>query len=345
MITSHRLSPILSNHRRQLIQLVVDSGVLPKVVAYLGHPEINVVMPALRIAGNVISGSDVQTQAAVDAGALKALVPLLSHQRRNVRREACWAVSNVAAGTAEQIEALMTVPGLVAAVIGALKSGEWNVRKEAAWVVSNIATTGAPEHVRQLVSAGAVEALTDTLTSADARMLCVVLDAVSAILSVGKRLADSGAGPTYAFAETFEEGGLLGHLEALQDHENEDVYAKCVEIIERFYGVEEDDRAGGENVMAPAASAAGGFSFGLGAAPTSPAGGLAPTQLFASPGAHNSNTNHNMMMMGSAAAAAAASSSSAASCGPMFAMPATMAAPTASAAPVAFGGFANISFA
>lgn len=249
----------------------------------MGHSEPNVAMPALRIIGNVISGTDVQTQAAVDAGALRGLVPLLNHSKKNIRREACWAVSNVAAGTLAQISALMTVPGLVASVITVLKTGEWNVRKEAAWVVSNITTTGAPAHAAQLVSAGVIDALVDSLASNDARMLCVVLDAVGSLLNVGRKLAKAGTGS--GFADAFEEAGLLTHLEDLQEHAAEDVYVKCVGLIEEYYGVEDGEEGGAgadENgpANAPSASANGGFSFGLGG--TSSAG-LAPTQLFASP--------------------------------------------------------------
>lgn len=277
---------------RPLIAAVVGAGVLPRVVALLGHADVTVVTPALRVVGNVICGSDTQTQAAVNAGALKALVPLLSHPKRSIKREAAWALSNVAAGTPEQIAALMTVPGLVAAVIAVLRSGEWNVKKEAAWVVSNVATSGAPEHVRQLVACGAVDALVEALASSDARMLCVVLDAVAAILAVGKRLVDAGHGAAFAFADAFEEAGLLGPLESLQEHEHEDVYSKCIAIIEAYYGVDEGGEGAGaggaENAMAPAPTASGAFSFGFSGAPSASggaAGGLAPTQLFASPGA------------------------------------------------------------
>jgi importin subunit alpha-2 len=58
-----------------------------------------VVIPALRAVGNIVTGSDVQTQSVVDAGGLQHFAMLLKHERRNVKREAAWAISNVAAGT------------------------------------------------------------------------------------------------------------------------------------------------------------------------------------------------------------------------------------------------------
>ena len=114
-----------------LTEAVVASGILPRLASLMGHSELIVVVPALRVTGNVISGTERHTQAALDAGALHFITPLLTHPKRNVRREACWTISNVAAGTQPQISAMMAAPGLTAAVLQQLKSSEWNVKKEA----------------------------------------------------------------------------------------------------------------------------------------------------------------------------------------------------------------------
>ena len=255
---------------------------MPRCVALLGHTDFSVVLPALRIVGNVISGTDAQTQAAIDAGALKALVPLLQCRARNVRREACWAVSNAAAGTVSQITQLMTVPGLVAAVVSLLKSGEWNVRKEAAWVVSNIATTGTPDHVRQLVAAGMVGPLVDVLQTDDARMLCLVLDAIAAVLKV-ETMALRGGGGECGFIALFEEAGLTTLLEEKQDHDNEDVYNKCVAMIETYFSGDEEGGAATAAATAAAAAtlASGSFAFGLPPGPsTAPASSVFGVSVF-----------------------------------------------------------------
>ena len=58
-----------------------------------------------------------------------------------------------------------------------------------------------------------------------------------------------------------DEADGLEKLEALQEHENHGVYTKAVHIIESFFGADDDDDAGPENI-APEASG-GAFSFGL----------------------------------------------------------------------------------
>ena len=243
------ISALVSITSRSLtIQAVVDSGVTPRIVSLLAHEDVSVVTAAMRVIGNLISGDDRQTQAAIDAGALPGIVPLLTHPKRSLRREACWAVSNVAAGTRAQIAAVIAAPGMLEGVVANLRSGEWNVKKEAAWSVCNIATLGAPEHVARMVAADVTGPLVDCLNTSDARMLCVVLDAVTALLAMDAQLGGALAAPGNApLSEQFEAAGLLSALEAGQEHADEEVYAKCVAIIERYYGV--DDDGGSENTM------------------------------------------------------------------------------------------------
>ena len=230
----------LTDGEESAVQAVLDSGVAPRCIALLAHPELTVVTPALRIVGNFISGNDRQTSAVLAAGALPALMPLLSHQRKNIKREACWAISNVAAGTREQLDALFLVPGIINAVVdllGRVRENDWNVRKEAAWVVSNIATVGAPEHLARLLEMGVTEPLVDILgLTRDPRMLGVVLDAVDGMLACEAR---GGSGRTVA--DAFEENGLLNSLESVQETASDDVYEKAVKIIETYYGTEDGD--------------------------------------------------------------------------------------------------------
>jgi importin subunit alpha-1 len=303
----------LTDGDERLVQTVVDSDAAPKCVALLGHGDVTVVMPAVRIVGNLICGNDRQTQAALDAGALRALQPLLGSAKRNIRREACWAVSNVAAGTQAQISALLSVPGLMGEVITQLKTAEFNVRKEACYVVSNVAANGTGDHIRQVVALGAIPPLTEMLRTQDTRILFVVLETMSHFLGHG------GAGGGVSYAELFEEANAPQLLEALQQHPNEEVYNKCVELITKYWPEDGEEGDDGEDENAPglgggsaAAGAAaakapavvdGVFAFGMGMS----AGGA--------PFGMNSAMSFNFMTPPSVAQAAAAAAA-AASCAP-----------------------------
>lgn len=57
-----------------------------------------IIVPALRTLGNIVSGDDNQTQAVINANALPALTALLANSKKNIRKETCWMLSNIAAG-------------------------------------------------------------------------------------------------------------------------------------------------------------------------------------------------------------------------------------------------------
>ena len=222
------------------INLVVDHpGIVKRCVELMTSPTVTVVTPALRVIGNLISGSDKCTQIAVDNGALRAIVPLFGNTKRTIRREACWAVSNIAAGTKEQITAMMAVPGLMACVTAQLRSNvEWQVRKEACWVVFNVATTGNADHVLQMVSCNVIEPLSSLLDCTDPRILTVALDAVCAILDMGKTLSSAQYS---SMIEMFEEAGVVEALDNLQQFNDTDVYNKCILIVEKHFSVEGEE--------------------------------------------------------------------------------------------------------
>lgn len=77
--------------------------------------------PALRSIGNIVSGSDQQTQMAIDAGVLSALPKLMRHPKPSVQKEAAWAVSNIAAGPRQQIQQLITC-GLLPHLVDLLRN-------------------------------------------------------------------------------------------------------------------------------------------------------------------------------------------------------------------------------
>ena len=71
--------------------------------------------------GNIVSGSDVQTQMAIDAGVLAVLLRLMRHPKSSVQKEAAWALSNIAAGPCKQIQQLITC-GLLPPLVELLKN-------------------------------------------------------------------------------------------------------------------------------------------------------------------------------------------------------------------------------
>lgn len=56
------------------------------MVPLLGNPEVKVQTAALRAVGNIVTGTDEQTQLVLDSGALQMMPALLSHIKEKINK-------------------------------------------------------------------------------------------------------------------------------------------------------------------------------------------------------------------------------------------------------------------
>eukprot|EP00511_Aplanochytrium_stocchinoi_P001499 CAMPEP_0204842746 /NCGR_PEP_ID=MMETSP1346-20131115/47571_1 /ASSEMBLY_ACC=CAM_ASM_000771 /TAXON_ID=215587 /ORGANISM="Aplanochytrium stocchinoi, Strain GSBS06" /LENGTH=522 /DNA_ID=CAMNT_0051981767 /DNA_START=52 /DNA_END=1617 /DNA_ORIENTATION=- len=212
------------------------------------NENVKVISPVLRTLGNIVTGSDDQTQAAVNAGLLREIVPLAEHSKQTIRKEACWTASNITAGTKEQIGAFLAMPKLIETILKCASNDEWPVKKEAAWVISNVCTGGAPEHIQCLVEREkAIPVIFDLIKTGDIKINSMLLTALNHILATDPN----------EYTILVDECGGLDVLEDLQEVEDEDIYNSAVGIIEKYFGSEEDD----ENVAPNVAETGDSFAF------------------------------------------------------------------------------------
>ena len=247
------------------IDLVVTAGcVVPLMTILRERQETRTRTPALRTLCNILTGSHSATQAVLDAGILEVLPDAIKSPKAQTRKEACWAISNIAAGTTDQVDAVLRSP-LLASVVDRLQNDEFEVKKEAAWVVANILHGFASEptahnasRATALAQLGAIPAMVNMLELNDAAMQKLMLEATGTMLAAGASLAAVKGGDN-PFLVPFDEAEGVDKLEALQSHHNEDVYEKAVELLEKYFG--EDDDAEDENLVPNVSAGATGFAF------------------------------------------------------------------------------------
>lgn len=98
----------------------MDAGIVSSLVSRLACGDLQVMTPALRALGNVVTGSDCQTDAVLAAGSLPVFNNLLKHPRMNIVKEAAWTVSNITAGNPGQIQAVIDaniLPNLIEVLV------------------------------------------------------------------------------------------------------------------------------------------------------------------------------------------------------------------------------------
>ncbi|KAH6940011.1 hypothetical protein HPB50_024013 [Hyalomma asiaticum] len=148
-------------------------------------------------------------------------------------KEAVWFLSNITAGNNQQVQAVIDA-GLIPMIIHHLSKGEFQTQKEAAWAISNLTISGTKAQVSYLVEQGVVPPLCNLLTVRDPQVVQVVLDGLNNILKI--------AGTQfYAVASSIEECGGLDKIEALQNHENEEIYKLAYEIIDQYFSDDVDE--------------------------------------------------------------------------------------------------------
>ncbi|CAJ2631731.1 unnamed protein product [Trifolium pratense] len=228
------LSCITQNGSSEMVQAVVEANVCPRLVELLLFPTSKVIVPALQILGDIASGDDAQTQVLINSGALHCLKFLLTQSDKIILEETCLAISNITAGNSAQLQAVLDADLITPLVC--LTKDEFNVRNEAVWAISN-ATHGTPEQIRSLACKGCIEALCDLLISTDPSILTVCLNGLRNILKAGEINKQKGLynNRVNIYAQMVEECGGLDKIVSLQSYDNNDIYKKAVEVLEKYF--------------------------------------------------------------------------------------------------------------
>lgn len=153
---------VLTDHiEEQTEEILQKAPTLPQRLAeLLLTPNEDILLPVLRTVGNIITGSDEQTQMMIDAGIVPNLLWLLDYPNKKVNKEVCWTISNISAGSEDQIQAIIDA-ALVPRLLRLLKTSKPGdeINLDAVWAISNLLSGGSDIQKEYVINEGLINSL------------------------------------------------------------------------------------------------------------------------------------------------------------------------------------------
>lgn len=109
-----------------------------------------------------------------------------------------------------------------------------------------------------MVQNGCMQPLADLLMSVDVGVVSIAMESLDNIFKKGKEESKQ-TGNANPYILLFEQHNGVDHLEALQEHRNENIYKKAVSLIETYFGMEEE-----EDLIVTPIAMGDTFAFGTG---------------------------------------------------------------------------------
>ena len=168
------------------IQAVIDTGICPRLVQLLGdQSSVKIVPAALYSVGNIVIGTDMQTQVIVDCDPIfSAFHSLLTDKEQTHFKVVCWIISNIAAGNRNQIQTVINSKICPIVLAHLANTSFIEVQQEAAWVFRqgiNRSRTSL-DQLDYFVSIGSIPILCKLIHGSPVEILYITLKTIRTIL-------------------------------------------------------------------------------------------------------------------------------------------------------------------
>lgn len=222
----------LSNITEYIKSPLASTQILPIVVKLTKIDFIKIQHPALRIIGNMLNGSDDDTDFMVGLGAVRCLILALESKNKKIRQEAMWAFSNLSTGKHVQD---IVERGLFKRIIDLAITDCIDIQKEAVWTLFYAIFSSNNTSLSILIDEGILSAICCLLNIVDIRSKLILLKGLSKVLQRGEEFSPN------PYVCILESNGGKETIEMLANGHNNKITIKSFKILQEYFeGISEN---------------------------------------------------------------------------------------------------------
>ncbi|GMT32700.1 hypothetical protein PFISCL1PPCAC_23997 [Pristionchus fissidentatus] len=172
----------------QIDAMINEPGLITCTLAAIETGCAPLVSPALRLIGNIITGTDEQTEKVITRdGFIKLIFFALDSPVGQVRREAAWILSNIAAGPPTHVNLIIQDNELISKLMFLLRKDDSRLQKEVCWVFANVLsslnTTPRPKLQEEILGHGVLAIIQFAMRpGTDVRLVNKIREVLSILL-------------------------------------------------------------------------------------------------------------------------------------------------------------------
>ena len=226
----------LSKGSEEMIEYLIHTGVVPRVIQLLNHSLSDIQLPAVRVVGNIVAGNEQQTQLVLDLGGFEALSTLVGSSKNSTKKAVVCSISNIFEGSQNHFDRLITA-GVMPMLVDCAYSSDKYIKKKTVWALRNAAFNGSPDQVTEFVQSGIIKALCSLFQEKDVKIISVAMEGLNRILKCGKEHFSENKDIS-EFASIVEQCDGLVKLKELQNHSYYFIALKARSMIVTYFKIE-----------------------------------------------------------------------------------------------------------
>ncbi|KAJ6247018.1 importin subunit alpha [Anaeramoeba flamelloides] len=206
----------------QNIGLILDSNILPTIVSHLSSGINRIILPSLKIIGNMLLGTNEQDNLIINTKLLETLKELLTSENMLIRKDTCWIISNIL--TQKQHLILVQDHGIFEILYEILQNDHLSVKKESLYCFCNIITLGDPIFVENILATNKIfEIFASFLEHNDTQIILKSLNLFKNIILISEHIALIESLSENTILKKLEEYQIIQKIEKLFEHTNKEI--------------------------------------------------------------------------------------------------------------------------